>query len=120
MARFASDKNAIGECDVCGFQYKLRELRGLVVNSILTSTKACPTCWNPDHPQLKLGMYPVDDPQAIQDPRPDTSTGESGDYSSRGIQWGWNPVGGGTDPYNLTPDDLVATGVIGEVTVSTT
>ena len=46
--------------------------------------------------------------------------GESGDYSSRGIQWGWNPVGGGTDPYNLTPDDLVATGVIGEVTVSTT
>ena len=62
----------------------------------------------------------MDDPQAIQDPRPDTSLGKSGDYSSRSIQWGWNPVGGGTDPYNLTPDDLAATGAIGDVTISTT
>ena len=119
-ARFASSKNALAMCDVCGFQYKLRQLKVLVRKGVSTNLKACPTCWNPDHPQLKLGMYPVDDPQAIQDPRPDTSLGKSGDYSSRSIQWGWNPVGGGTDPYNLTPDDLAATGAIGDVTISTT
>lgn len=109
MARFASDKNAIGECDVCGFQYKLRELRGLVVNSILTSTKACPTCWNPDHPQNSLGKYPVDDPQAIKDPRPDFAG-----YAQSRAQiipvphsrsWGQPPI--------------VGTGFLGSVVVST-
>ena len=109
MARFASDKNAIGECDICGFQYKLRELRGLVVNSILTSTKACPTCWNPDHPQNSLGKYPVDDPQAIKDPRPDFAG-----YAQSRAQiipvphsrsWGQPPI--------------VGTGFLGSVVVST-
>ena len=99
-SRFASSKNALAMCDVCGFQYKLRKLKDLVRKGISTNIKACPTCWNPDHPQLKLGMYPVD-------------------YSSRGIQWGWNPVGDGVDPYNLTPDDLAATGSTGQVVVVT-
>jgi hypothetical protein len=45
--------------------------------------------------------------------------GEAGDYSSRDIQWGWNPVGGGFDPYSLTPNALVLSGKIGEVTVIT-
>ena len=118
--RFASSKNALAMCDVCGFQYKLRVLKILVKKGVSTNIKACPTCWDTDQPQLKLGMYPVDDPQAIRDPRPDTSLGVSGDYSSLGIQWGWNPVGGGYNLYNLTPNDLVATGAIGEVTISTT
>lgn len=69
--RFASARIAIGECDVCGFQYRLRELRNLIVKGRDTNLKACPECWNSDHPQLKLGMYPVNDPQAIRDPRPD-------------------------------------------------
>jgi len=109
MARFASDKNAIGECDVCGFRYKLRELRSLVVNSVLTSTKACPTCWNPDQPQNSLGKYPVDDPQAIKDPRPDFAG-----YAQSRAQivpvphsrsWGQPPI--------------VGTGFLGSVVVST-
>ena len=79
--------------------------------------KACPECWNPDQPQLRLGEFPVDDPQAIRDPRPDRSLGDSGDFSSRAIQWGWDPVGGGRDPFDLTPNDLVANGHIGTVTV---
>ena len=118
--RFASTKRAIAECDICGLQYKLRELKNLVRKGKDTNLKACPTCWNPDHPQLKLGEFPVDDPQAIRDPRPDRSLGEAGLISSRQIEWGWNPVGGGDDAFGLTPNDLVATGQIGTVTVITT
>jgi hypothetical protein len=109
MARFASDKNVIGECDVCGFQYKLRELRGLVVNSILTSTKACPTCWNPDHPQNSLGKYPVNDPQAIKDPRPDFAG-----YAQSRAQI--IPVPHST---SLGQPPIVGTGFLGSVVVST-
>jgi len=117
--QFASDKRAIAYCDVCGFQYKLRELKDLIVKGRNTHIKACTECWNGDHPQLKLGEFPVNDPQALRDPRPDTSLGESGDHSSRDIQWGWNPVGGGFDPYNLTPNALTIAGNIGQVTVIT-
>ena len=69
--RFASGQKAIAECDVCGFQYRLRELRPLVVKMVVTEIRACPECWNPDQPQLMLGMFPVSDPQAIRNPRPD-------------------------------------------------
>lgn len=70
--RFASSQRALGICDVCGFQYKLRELRGVVVDRREVGIKACPECWDPDHPQLDLGRYPVYDPQAIRNPRPDS------------------------------------------------
>ena len=116
---FASSKKAIAYCDVCGWQYKLKELRSLIVKGRATNIKACPECWNGDHPQLKLGEFPVNDPQALRDPRPDTSLGEAGDFSSRDIQWSWNPVGGGVDPYNLTPNKLLINGSIGQVTVTT-
>jgi len=117
--RFASAKKSLAICDVCGFQYKLLQLKILIRKGVSTNIKACPTCWNPDHPQNNQGKYPVDDPQAIRDPRPDTSLGESGDYSSRGIQWGWNPVGGGIDPFDLTPNTLTAAGSTGQVVVVT-
>jgi hypothetical protein len=69
--RFASDNKAIAECDICGFRYKLRTLRYLIVKTKNTNVKACDECWSPDQPQLQLGMWPVDDPQAIRNPRPD-------------------------------------------------
>lgn len=71
--RFASNKRAVALCDVCGFQYKLKELRNVIVKGRDTNVKACPECWDPDHPQLHLGEYPVDDPQALRDPRPDNA-----------------------------------------------
>ena len=71
--RFASSQRALGICDVCGFQYKLRELRNVFVKRRDTNIKACPECWDPDQPQLQLGEYPVDDPQAIRNPRPDSA-----------------------------------------------
>lgn len=69
--QFAVGKRAIGACDRCGFRYKLKELRKLTINGQVVDLKVCPTCWEPDHPQNLQGKYPVYDPQAIRDPRPD-------------------------------------------------
>tara|TARA_R100001594_G_scaffold115686_2_gene150581 strand:+ start:12582 stop:12947 length:366 start_codon:yes stop_codon:yes gene_type:complete len=116
--RFASSKNAFGFCDRTGFRYPLKDLVYEVRNGVKTGLRVGKDVVDPDHPQNRQGKYPVDDPQALRDPRPDTSFGASGDNSSRGIQWGWNPVGGGNDPFDLTPNDLIGTGHIGNVTVS--
>ena len=69
--RFASGKKALAECDRCGFRYYLPQLRNEYVRGRNTGLRVCPICWDEDHPQNKLGEYPVDDPQAIRDPRPD-------------------------------------------------
>ena len=69
--RFASDRNAISECDRCGFRYKRKELKELIIKTKNVNILVCPECWEPDQPQLLLGMFPVDDPQAIRNPRPD-------------------------------------------------
>jgi hypothetical protein len=126
--RFASGKIAIAICDRCGFRFRLRELRTLIVKTKQVNMLVCKQCWEPDQPQLQLGMYPVDDPQALRNPRNDntyyqsgtTSTGSIGE-GSRNIQWGWNPVGGSRYfDDDLTPNNLVMTGTVGTVTVSTT
>jgi len=124
--QFASGKRAIAECDRCGQRYKLKELRKLIVKQQVKDIKVCPSCWDPDQPQLSLGMYPVNDPQALRDPRPDVSYKNSGLDSigsisggSRIFQWGWNPVGGARDD-GLTPNDLAPEGQVGSVTVTTT
>ena len=72
--RFASGKHAIAECDRCAQRYKLSELRNEYVKLMKTNILVCPECWSPDHPQLMLGMYPISDPQALRDPRPDKRT----------------------------------------------
>lgn len=69
--KFASGRKAIAECDICGFRYKLRKLKELIIKDTPTQIMACPECWNPSNPQLKLGTFPVEDPQAIRNPRPD-------------------------------------------------
>ena len=88
----------------------------------------CPVCWDPDQPQLQLGMYPVDDPQALRNPRPDNTYRQSGlntnnepSGGSRVFQWGWAPVGGArADDNLLTPNNLVIDVEVGTVTVTTT
>jgi len=137
--RFASGKWAISQCDRCGFRYKLKELKEIVIKTKNVNILVCPTCWEPDQPQLQLGMYPVDDPQALRNPRPDTTyrvgglnglqinTSStqlgSGDPSggSRIVQWGWAPVGGARAyDTGLTPNNLVLGITLGTVTVSVT
>ena len=142
-SKFASGKRAIAECDICGQRYLLKELKPIVIKTKMTNILACPTCWSPDQPQLQLGMYPVNDPQALRNPRPDNSYYQAGltglqiftvnpsnpedadsfgtpSEGSRIIQWGWNPVGL-NNPLQLSGlvDTLVGTGAIGVVSVVT-
>jgi len=70
---FAAGSRANGVCDICGFTYKLSKLRDRYEKDRNTHIKACPTCWNPSHPQLELGDFPVRDPQALRDPRTDSN-----------------------------------------------
>ena len=140
-SNFASGKHSIAECDRCGQRFKLSQLRKLTIKTRMVSIKVCDECWEPDQPQLQLGLYPVNDPQAVREPRPDISyyasgtsglqiqngdnnTVDEGGYpegGSRVIEWGWYPVGGsrGFDRV-LTPNALVATGTVNSVTISTT
>jgi hypothetical protein len=138
--KYASGKFSIAECDRCGQRYKLKELRKQVLKTKIYNIKVCPTCWDPDQPQLSLGLYPVNDPQAVREPRPDTSylaSGVSGLQTSNGtsssvsevgyqeggsrvFQWGWNPVGGASSFDSvLTPNYLITACVTGTVTIST-
>lgn len=136
--QFASGKWAIAECDRCAQRFMLKELRTQTVKTKPYKVKVCHECWDPDHPQLQLGMYPVNDPQAVREPRPDVSYWQSGtnglqislnggtgpdglgnpDMGSRIFQWGWGPVGGarGFDS-GLTPNDLIGNTQLGSVTV---
>jgi hypothetical protein len=140
-SKYASGKHSIAECDRCGQRYKLVELRKQTVKTKIFNIKVCPECWDPDQPQLMLGMYPVNDPQAVREPRPDISYLVSGNDGlqiietnsdsqdafgvpsggSRVFQWGWNPVGGSSSfDAALTPNNLFLNVQIGTVTVATT
>ena len=72
-------------------------------------------------------MFPIYDPQALRNPRPDTSYYQAGlntlqlpSDGSRIFQWGWAPVGGSSQ-YDaaLTPNYLVAIASVGTVTITT-
>jgi len=126
--RFASGKIAISQCDRCGQRFKLKTLKTEIIKTKKYELLVCPACWDPDQPQLQLGMYPVDDPQALRNPRPDNTYLQSGlnnnnepSGGSRVFQWGWAPVGGSrlNDDF-LTPNNLVITVEVGTVTVVTT
>ena len=124
--RFASGKYSIAECDRCGQRYKLKQLKFEVIKTKLYQLKVCDECWDPDQPQLQLGMFPVDDPQAVRQPRPDLSYEASGldilgypGGGSRDTQWGWNPIGGSSlNDSGLTPNNLIETTYVGTVTIS--
>jgi hypothetical protein len=139
-SKFASAKNSIAQCDRCGFRFKLKQLKTLVIKTKNVNILVCPECWEPDQPQLSLGLYPVNDPQAVRNPRPDSpgyfqsgltgiqiqsGTGNDVDQTgvpsggSRVFQWGWYPVGGASFfDAPLTPNDLVGTSALGDVTIS--
>jgi hypothetical protein len=139
--QFSSGKFAIAECDRCYFRYKLGDLKTQILKTKPYKIKVCDTCWDPDHPQLQLGMYPVNDPQAVREPRRDNSYTQSGfsglqldvnnnssvdsngvpEGGSRVFQWGWAPVGGASSfDTLLTPNYLVALGQVGTVTITVT
>jgi hypothetical protein len=124
--RFASGKIAIAECDRCGQQFKLKKLKTEIIKQRKYELLVCPECWDPDQPQLMLGTFPVEDPQALRNPRRDTTYVTAGqNYAgnptggSRDIQWGWAPVGGASQfDAVLTPNYLVSRANVGTVTIS--
>jgi hypothetical protein len=122
-SKFSSGRYSIAQCDRCNFRFKLKELKTLVIKTKNVNILVCRECWEPDQPQLQLGMYPVNDPQAVRNPRPDNSYIVSGldvdgdpSGGSRIFQWGWAPVGGSRDG-GLTPNDLILQVQLGTVTV---
>ena len=133
-SKYSSGKYSISECDRCGFRYKLKELRKLTIKTKQVSIKVCNNCWEPDQPQLSLGLYPVNDPQAVREPRPDVSYRQAGytglqltlntDFGdpsggSRVFQWGWAPIGGASgNDAGLTPNALAPISVVGSVTIT--
>lgn len=138
--KYSSGKYSIAQCDRCGFRYKLKELKRLIIKTKNVNILVCKSCWEPDQPQLSLGLYPVNDPQAVRNPRTDSNsyyqsglsglqlTNQTGlsiqdtgvpNGGSRMIYWGWNPVGY-NDPFGLEVNTLVAVSAVGSVTVTTT
>jgi hypothetical protein len=78
---------ALGLCDICGFSWKLNQLKAVIYDQRPTGSLACPDCWDVDNPQLQLGLYPINDPQSLLNPRPDTGRQGSTTY------FGWLPIG---------------------------
>lgn len=85
MAKFASGKWALGECDRCGQTFKLNALKELVIAGIHSGWMVCEADWEPDNPRLQVPKQFRGDAEALRNPRPPRS-------NSRNIAWGWNPV----------------------------
>ncbi len=77
---------ALGLCDRCGFAFRLNQLHDQIFDERKTGLLVCDVCNDVDQPQLQLGRTPINDPQSLLDPRPDT-----GVPGSTGL-FGWMPI----------------------------
>jgi hypothetical protein len=98
-SKFATGSRALGTCDMCAQVYLLKELRPEIYNQRPTGFLVCADCWDLDQPQLQLGKVPINDPQALRNPRVDTNLIQSREL------WGWAPVG--NDSTDITCQDGV-------------
>jgi hypothetical protein len=97
-------KQAFGFCDRTGFRYPLKDLVPQYVDEKATGLMVGKDMVDQDHPQLQLKNVDANDPQTLENPRPDQSLAESRALFS------WNPVGIG---------NVEMKGLVGKVTVST-
>ena len=104
---YASGKHAYGISDRSGRRYRLRDMK-----TEWTGAKVGPDEFEPKHPQL-FPPRAFPDPQALRGPRPETELPEQ-----RAIQHGYNPVGFRDIPGLTPPNNLVAQGEVGSVTVT--
>lgn len=86
MSAYAKGSKAFGFCDLTGFRYPLRDLVWEYKNGTKTGFRVGRNVVDPDQPQNFLGRLKINDPQALYQPRPDTS------QASANALWGWNPV----------------------------
>ena len=101
---YAAGKKALGDCDRCGFTYKLNDLQYEIQDSIRNGLRVCNSCFDVDHPQFKLGELDTSDNESLFNPRPDRGRKESTSY------YGFNPVAG---------TGILSSAEVGTVTVST-
>lgn len=85
--KYARGKKAFGFCDRCGFRYDLANLYRQIYDQRDINLLVCEPCLDEDQPQLQVGRVPINDPQALYNPRPDIAQ-----QASRRL-FGWNPVG---------------------------
>jgi hypothetical protein len=97
-------KLAFGFCDRTGFRYPLKDLVPQYVDEKATGLMVGKDMVDIDHEQLQLRNVDANDPQTLENPRPDQSLAESRALFS------WNPVGIG---------NVEMKGLVGKVTVST-
>lgn len=71
MTAWASGKHAKALCDECGRTIFYLDLRKNVAAQRPTGLLVCEECNDKDHPQLMLGRFKINDPIALQNPRPD-------------------------------------------------
>jgi hypothetical protein len=90
--KFARGSRAYAFCDRCYQRRDLKELSHQIVNQRITGLKVCEECNDADNPQYQLGKFPINDPMALQEPRPDINPGRS--------LFGWNPVGNSATTMN--------------------
>tara|TARA_R100001129_G_scaffold185706_1_gene174803 strand:+ start:838 stop:1149 length:312 start_codon:yes stop_codon:yes gene_type:complete len=83
---YAKGKKALGICDRCGFTYKLSELKYEIEDKVRNGLRVCTYCFDPDHPQLRVGELQTSDPQALFNPRVDSGEKASTTY------FGFSPV----------------------------
>ena len=104
---YASGRHAYGISDRSGRRYRLRDMK-----TEWTGAKVGPDEFEPKPPQL-FPPRAFPDPQALRDPRPESELTEQ-----RSIQHGYNPVGFQDIPGVTPPNNLVAEGEVGTVTVT--
>ncbi|MFA5898359.1 MAG: hypothetical protein WC829_04520 [Hyphomicrobium sp.] len=78
---------ALGQCDRCGFHFKLNSLHAEIYDERPNGLLVCSACLDKDHPQLQLGRLKINDPQSLLNPRPDLNR-----PGSVGL-FGWLPIG---------------------------
>ena len=118
MGEYASDKYALGICDRSGQTFKLKDLYNQIIDGKDSGLKVSWSMLDPDQPQLWLGRFPINDPEALRGPRPESNLKEQ-----RDIVWNWAPVGDNNSlegQYGFaTQTSMQGTGEIGTVTVVT-
>lgn len=83
--RFAQGRKAFGYCARCGQRADLSKLKYQIIKQKITNLRVCAECLDEDQPQLMLGTFPIDDPQALRDPRPDPALAQSRAIPDNGL-----------------------------------
>ena len=110
---YARASKALGQCDRCGFSYRLNTLQYEIEDGKRNGLRVCHECLDEDQPQLKLGQVNTSDPQNLYNARVDTGRAISTRYSS------FDPIGGGVTVFGSSTMGLDMTGEIGKLKVST-